>query len=253
MPDENSSNNGSSPAKSSDAGCICVSSQPSDADIFLDCKDTHKKTPACVPAAEGSHSIVVSKDCVTSVSRTVTVKAGSTTTVCLTLMTDENKNWIRVIAAWTSVILVSLVLLPVLVRLGLFKPDDLTRTIVYCACAGGIGGITFSVYALVRHLGIGDFDMAYFWWYMFRPFIGIIYGTMVFFLVAGGLMTLSGTSQDVSSSLFTTKTVMFYLALSFVAGYAENSVSLQLKALAEALFKKPSSDDKSGTQTKSED
>jgi hypothetical protein len=31
---------------------------------------------------------------------------------------------------------------------------------------------------------------------------------------------------------------MFYCALSFLAGYAEHSFSLQLKELAEALFKK---------------
>jgi hypothetical protein len=56
---------------------------------------------------------------------------------------------------------------------------------------------------------------------------------------AGGLMTLSGVTVD--ANLFTTKTVMFYCALSFLAGYAEHAFSLQLKELAEAIFKKEDS------------
>jgi hypothetical protein len=64
-------------------------------------------------------------------------------------------------------------------------------------------------------------------------------------------MILSGTSQPVSGNLFTTKTVMFSLALLFPAGYAEEPVSLRIKALDEAIFKEPADGDaKSGQQKK---
>jgi hypothetical protein len=56
-------------------------------------------------------------------------------------------------------------------------------------------------------------------------------------------MTLGGAGTPDITTLFTTKTAMFYLALAFLAGYAEEPVSLQLKAIAEALFKKPSDSD----------
>jgi hypothetical protein len=52
-------------------------------------------------------------------------------------------------------------------------------------------------------------------------------------------MMLSGTTAPTIENMYVLKSVMFYIALAFLAGYAEEPFSLQLKTLAEALFKEP--------------
>ena len=219
-------------------GSIKVNSKPRGAEIFLDGKATGLVTPANLEDVdEGSHTVSVTRDDVSSILKTVTVTAGAATVLFLTTLTAEDKKKIRYIGYWTFSLLVILAAIAILTRLNVIGwNDNLTRTVVYCACAGGVGGIAFSIYAYVDHLGKGDFDTDFFQWFIWRPFTGIIYGTMVFFLLAGGLMTLSGAPQDLET--LTTKTVMFYLAVSFLAGYAEEAVSLQIKDIAQALFKK---------------
>jgi hypothetical protein len=226
---------------SSSKGCICINSNPSGADILLNCKTTGKQTPATLTDLDpGSYTIGVTMEGCPTVSKDVTVKAGSPTTVCLTIMTAKNEKCIKIIVAWTFTIFILAVVIAILNRFTLLPvTDNLTKLIIYCACAGAIGGTTFSIYEVVSHLGTGDFDVAYFWWYIARPFIGLVYGTMILLFVAGGLMTLSGISAPMSPGLFDQKSVMFYIALSFLAGYAEEPVSLELKDLAEAIFKKP--------------
>ena len=145
---------------------------------------------------------------------------------------------ISLIGYYTVCWVIFLVLITIVNRLDLKALDDLTKLILYVACSGGLGSLAISIFGYMDHLGKDDFDLNYFWWYILRPIIGIIYGTFAFLFVAGGLMALSGTSAPVSESLFTTKSVMFYCAFAFLAGYAEHSFSLQLKELAEAVFKK---------------
>jgi hypothetical protein len=243
---EEGKNEAAPPLKSADPvssskGCIRVNSNPPGADILLNGKTTGKQTPATLDDLDpGSYTIGVTMEGCPAVSRDVKVTTGSTTTVNFTLMTAKNEGRIKIIVTWTFAIFVLAVVIAILNRFALLPvTDNLTKLIIYCACAGAIGGTTFSIYEVVSHLGIGDFDVAYFWWYIARPFIGLVYGTMILLFVAGGLMTLSGVSAPLSPGLFDQKSVMFYIALSFLAGYAEEPVSLELKDLAEAIFKKP--------------
>jgi len=240
----------------STTGCICVNSRPPGANIQFDCKDMQMKTPAILTdVAPGTHTIGVTLEGYSTVSRRVQVSAGSSPSVCLTIMTEENQKHIRNIVIWTIAFLAVSIGIAFLNRIDLFGnlfgvSDSLTKLIIYCACAGALGGATFSVYEIVCHLGVGDFDMDYDWWYILRPFIGLVYGTMILLLVAGGLMTLSTTQAPLSDNLFTQNTMMFYIALAFLAGYAEEPVSLQLKSIAEAVFKEPPRTDSQNEKTK---
>ena len=247
----NSLPNSTAPVSSS-KGCICVNSNPPGADIQLDCKDMQIKTPGYLTDVDpGPHIVGVTLDGSPTVSREVTVTAGPPTKVYMTIMTRDNKKYVWYIVSWTFLLFVVAAGIAILNRADLLGvSDNLTRLIIYCACAGVLGGTTFSIYEVVNHLGVGDFNLDYFWWYIARPFIGMVYGTMILLFVAGGLMTLSGTSPPMSDGLFTTKTVMFYIALAFLAGYAEEPVSLELKDLAEAIFKKPNRPDGQDSQTK---
>ena len=161
--------------------------------------------------------------------------------------TDNERSRIRQIGYYTICFIVVLAAIAILTRLYPTGLDDMTKLVIYVACSGGLGGLAFSIYGYTRHLLKNDFDLNAVWWYIMRPFIGIVYGSFAFFFVAGGLMTLSGTSQPLSESLFTTKTVMFYCALAFLTGYSESAFTAQLKELAEAIFKNPDNN-QTGTQ-----
>jgi hypothetical protein len=220
-------------------GSIIVNSIPAGAPIQLDGKDTGKVTPATFENIErGQHKVAVNLPDHRLISKEITVAGGSMVSVCLKKFTLEERGRIRLISYYTAGGVIFLVLFALINRFYLTALDDLTQIIIYVACSGGLGSLAFSIFGYIEHLGKDDFDLNYFWWYILRPMIGIIYGTFAFFFVAGGLMALSGTSAPVSESLFTTKSVMFYCAFAFLAGYAEHSFSLQLKELAEALFKK---------------
>jgi len=221
-------------------GALSVLSLPSDAPVLLDGTLTGKSTPVTLSdLATGKHTVAVQLPECTLISRDITVASGKTVTVCLKQLSDEDRARAILIALYTVGFMVVLVALAFIDRLYLGSLDDLTRLIIYIACSGGLGSLAYSIFGYIEHRGKNDFDLSYFWWYILRPFIGIIYGTFAFLFVAGGLMTLSGVSVD--TNLFTTKTVMFYCALSFLAGYAEHAFSLQLKELAEAVFKKEDS------------
>jgi len=228
----------------STTGSICIDSRPPGAAIQFDGEDTGKKTPCRLDSKDvGCHTLMVSLPAPSEtppVSTNVNVTAGGAACVTLTLMTPENKSKAKLIAYYTFFFMVILVGIALVNRAGRLPiPDSLTQNILYFALAGGLGSLVFNMYEYFYHVSVGDFNIDFFAWYMFRPFVGILYGTFIFFLVAGGLMTLSGVNAPSFADLLTQKTVMFYLALSFLAGYAEEPVSLQLKALAEAIFKKP--------------
>jgi len=227
-------------------GSITVASEPTGAPIQLDGKDTGEVTPATLKNIEkGRHKVAVNLPDHCLISKEITVAEGSTESVRLKKVTPtpEELKWIHFIAYYTAAWIIILIVIAVVTRRYQTMFDNLTTVIIYVACSGGLGSLAISLFGYMDHLGKDDFDLKYFWWYILRPGIGIIYGTFAFFFVAGGLMALSGTSAPVSESLFTTKSVMFYCALAFLAGYAERSFSIQLKELSEAVFKKPSVED----------
>jgi hypothetical protein len=221
----------------SDKGTIYVNSCPAGFPVQLDGKDTGKVTPVTLEDIEpGRHRVRIDLPDHCPASKEVTVTAGSPATVCLRKYTEEELASIRRIGYYTIFCVVLLIALAVFNRLYLGPYDDLTQLIIYIACSGGLGSLAYSLFGYIGHLGKGDFNLDFLSWYYVRPLIGVIYGTFAFLFVAGGLMTLSGVSTD--ASLYMTKTVMFYCALAFLAGYAEHQFSLQLKELAEAVFKK---------------
>jgi len=243
-------------------GSIRVISNPSGAKILLGYDNSTDEiiptTPFTIADKKpGTYTVTVTKGEISN-SKEVKVEAGSTTTVNITIFTPAIMDKIRCICCYTvffSIVLAAVAVITQIIYLmhpyNIPSPDNLFKELIFVACAGGLGGLAFNMYVYVVHIGQEeDFRVEYEHSYYLRPFVGILYGTFVFFLFAGGLMTLSGTSQPVADGLFTTKSVMFYVALSFLAGYGEEPVSIQLKALAEAIFKEPPKNDKTATPVK---
>jgi hypothetical protein len=235
-------------------GGIKINSTPDGAAIRLAHKNSFipvtPATPYTVENLEpGLYTVTVSIENDSS-SNEVTVEADKTAAVQLTIDTplvQNKKDWI---ARYTIAFIVVLAGIAILTHFNYIIPSDtLFRQLTFVACAGGLGGLAFNMYVYVHHIAReNDFRLEYEQSYYLRPFIGILYGVFIFFLVAGGLMVLSG-GITAPSSIGTgdIKSIMFFIALSFIAGYAEEPFSIQLKALAEALFKDPPAEDKTTT------
>ena len=116
--------------------------------------------------------------------------------------------------------------------------DCFIRQLFYIGSAGGLGGVIYSILGFIKHYDKGDFNLKKKWWYFFRPITAVILGVISFFFIAGGLMTLSDTAQNVPQGIcYPAKGVMFYCAVAFLAGMSNNAFVKKLDELAGTVFK----------------
>jgi len=61
--------------------------------------------------------------------------------------------------------------------------DPLLKDLIYIGFSGGIGGVVSCARAFYRYNGISkrEFDLSWSWWYIMRPFIGMRWGSWLFF------------------------------------------------------------------------
>lgn len=123
-----------------------------------------------------------------------------------------------------------LVAFPIWVYMNPFE-KPLMNILVYIACSGGIGGTIYCIRGFYRNLGSNEFTLNWTWWYIFRPIISAMIGIFAYFLIIGGLMSISN-SPDVNYA----KSVMFYCAVAFIAGYSINKFFEKLDALSGTIF-----------------
>ena len=164
---------------------------------------------------------------------------------------DFNENFI---VAYTVIMLF---VFPIIATYTYFYGNTpIIKILFYVACSGAIGGLVYSILGFVSHHESGDFDVQkYFWWYIYRPVTAMILGVFSFFFVAGGLMTLSGLQDSaIPSGPFALKSIMFYCALAFLVGYANNPFLRKIYDLANVLFgESTASKDKSSSAGSSTD
>ena len=77
------------------------------------------------------------------------------------------------------------------------------------------------------------FNFNWVWCFISRPIISMVIGIFVYFLIVGGLMSLSAI-QEVD---FLRK-IIFYCGVSFLAGFSFTQFATKLENLAETLFSK---------------
>jgi len=109
----------------------------------------------------------------------------------------------------------------------------LIKSLIYIGSSGGIGGIIYCIRGFYQSVASKQFDFSWTWWYIFRPFISIVIGIFVYFFIVGGLLSLGSiTAVDYSRS------VMFYCAISFLAGFSFTQFADKLEELASTTFAK---------------
>lgn len=82
-----------------------------------------------------------------------------------------------------------------------FKPPLETRLILLVLLAGAIGSYVHATASFVDYLGNRTFISSWGWWYLLRPFIGMMLALIFYFVFRGGFVT-AGTNQggDIAAS-----------------------------------------------------
>jgi hypothetical protein len=128
--------------------------------------------------------------------------------------------------------LIVLCLIPVIAYFMKLE-NGIVRTLVYVGASGGIGGCVYSIRGFYHNLAGKTFEGNWVWWYVFRPLVSVVTGVFLYFLIVGGLMSISA-SPDVSYN----KGVMFYCALAFLAGFSFTRFADKIEALSDTVFSK---------------
>lgn len=149
---------------------------------------------------------------------------------------------IDLIGIYLLIFLVSLIVVPIQAYRS-STLDPVLRSLTFVGSAGGLGGTIYCIRGYYKARNGGRFNLNFSWWYIYRPFVSIVAGVFAYFLILGGLLTL--TVGDVSQAV--TKGIPLYCVISFLAGFAFTEFADALTGLAaskfEPLGKKSNSED----------
>ena len=109
--------------------------------------------------------------------------------------------------------------------------DSLIRSLIYIGSAGGLGGTVYCIRGFYQNAGTGSFSFNWVPWYIFRPFISIVTGIIIYFLLIGGLLTIGSVSKTNTSS-----SIMFYCSISYLAGFSFTQFYDKIDELTSTLF-----------------
>ncbi len=138
----------------------------------------------------------------------------------------------NLIGIYLLLFLIVLILIPIRLYFS-DRGDTLIRSLVYIGCSGGLGGVLYCIRGFYKSQIDNQFKLVWSWWYIFRPFISIVVGVFVYFLIIGGLLSLGSVSEvDYQRS------VMFYCAIAFLAGFSFTQFADKLEELSSTLFSK---------------
>jgi len=111
--------------------------------------------------------------------------------------------------------------------------SPLVKTLIYVAASGGLGATTYAIRGYYQAHINDEFDLKYTWWYIFRPLLGVVVGVVSYFLLVGGLLSLSRDSEiDYGRSR------MLYVGIAYLAGFSFTQFTNKLVDVAKTFFTK---------------
>lgn len=143
----------------------------------------------------------------------------------------------NLIGTYLTSFLLIMIIVPVITYLSDYG-DSFIRSLVYIGSSGGIGGTLYCIRGFYKHLAEGDFTLGFTWWYIFRPFISTVVGVFAYFLIVGGLLSMGLTLEGDPS-----RSVMFYCAVAFLAGFSLTRFAELADRLSSTLFQKKEEDE----------
>lgn len=145
----------------------------------------------------------------------------------------KNTLKVNLIGVYLLIFLLLLIVIPIQAYRSLTL-DPLLRSLVFVGSAGGLGGTIYCIRGYYKTRVSKPFDLNFTWWYIYRPFVSIVVGVFVYFLLVGGLLTISADSVQLDLA----KTTMFYCVLSFLGGFSFTEFANGITELAATTFAK---------------
>jgi hypothetical protein len=114
---------------------------------------------------------------------------------------------------------------------GIFRRQiqDESRLLGIVMVAGALGGFLHAAKSFSAYVGNQRIYINWFWWYIVRPFSGMVLATLFYFLVRGGLLTGQTTADQVSD--------FGMAAVAGLAGMFADRAALKLEEVFANLFK----------------
>lgn len=134
------------------------------------------------------------------------------------------------IGAYLLLFLLTLIAVPLITYFSEYN-DHLIRSLIYIGSAGGLGGTVYCIRGFYQNEGEGRFSFNWTSWYIFRPFISIVTGIIVYFLLVGGLLSVGSVSEANTSG-----SIMFYCSVSYLAGFSFTRFYDKVDELTSTLF-----------------
>ena len=138
---------------------------------------------------------------------------------------------VYLVGAYLLACTVALVAIPAYAHYSGAISDALLRSLVYIACAGGLGGTVYLIRSFYKKIFERSFRPDVFWWYLFRPLTGAIMGVVAYFLIVGGLLSI-GSAQSPDYA----KSIMLYCGIAFLAGFSFTQFADKIEGLAKTVF-----------------
>jgi len=93
------------------------------------------------------------------------------------------------------------------------QASDYAAQIFQCALMGALGTLAYCIRGVYEAVSVrADWDDRWIAWYVLRPFVGLISGTVAWVVLRGGVVALSGSGANPSANIYA------YWFLAFVAG-----------------------------------
>jgi len=104
-----------------------------------------------------------------------------------------------------------------------------SRLLLLVILAGALGGCVHVATSFVTYSGNRAMRASWFWWYMFRPIIGMAVALLLYFVVRGGLLLVGSQSEDLSPYGIT--------GIAGLAGMFSKQAADKLREVFDNLFK----------------
>lgn len=95
--------------------------------------------------------------------------------------------------------------------------------------AGALGSAAHGATSLASYIGNKKFNPAWTWWYILRPFIGVVIAVIIYFVLRAGFLTMGGEEKNISP--------YGIVAFAALAGMFSKNATDKLSELFDTLFK----------------
>jgi hypothetical protein len=132
------------------------------------------------------------------------------------------------LASW----LIGLCLISFNVRNYLLE-DSLFNAIAITFISGSFGGVIYCIRGFYKSLANKNFDSLWLWWYFFRPIMAGVIGVFSYFLIIGGLLSISSSASPEYS-----RAILLFSSIAFLAGFSFTQFTKKMEDIANTAFSK---------------